>query len=101
MTLRDSGPRKTTYAVFVRFRHTRLRLRRGISTVEAAFAFANEVRALRFHDPEEVFVAREPDGVIVIEPAPTVPVAGTGILHAPDDEAAPVTVKRLPRSKPP
>jgi hypothetical protein len=40
-------------------------LRRGFVTLEEASAFLSEVRALRFHDPERVFIARERDGAVV------------------------------------
>jgi hypothetical protein len=75
----------STYGVFVEHRRARLVLRRGFATLEEANAFLSEVRALRFHDPERVFIARERDGAVVskagddgaIEPASSRPA-----LHA-------------------
>jgi hypothetical protein len=66
-----NDPRRSdrpTYGVFVKHRRSRLTLRRGFRTVDEANAFANEVRAHRFHNPDHVFIARESDGAIITMP---------------------------------
>src|SRR4051812_41840694 len=59
--------RAPTYSVFVRFRQSRLTMRRGIRDLGEAIHFATGLRANRFHDRDNVFVVREPGGEIVDE----------------------------------
>jgi hypothetical protein len=59
------------YGVFVRFRRTRLTMKRGISDLTEALDFAKQLRALRFHNHDSVMVLRESDGVVVDEGPPT------------------------------
>jgi hypothetical protein len=54
-----------TYSVFVKFKHRRLTLRRKIPNLSAAIQFADDIRAVRFHDPESVFVVLDRTGEIV------------------------------------
>jgi hypothetical protein len=67
------------YGIFVRFRQSRLPLRRGIARLEDALALADQIRAERFHKQDAVFVVKEPEGIIVTaasleeEPAPSAP----------------------------
>jgi hypothetical protein len=66
-----SRPPRESYSVCVRYRHIkqqRLNLRQGLRTLDEAFAYMSKARALRFHDPEAVFVVNESDGTIVEEP---------------------------------
>jgi hypothetical protein len=58
-------PRRSSYGIFVRFRRSRLSLRRGIVRLEDALALAEELRASRFHDRGDVFVIKEPEGTLV------------------------------------
>lgn len=58
---------RSGYGIFVRFRRSRLTLRRGIVRVEDALALAEELRASRFHDRGDIFVVKEPEGIIVAE----------------------------------
>jgi hypothetical protein len=64
------GATRRTYTVFTRFRRTRLTLGRALPTLEAALSFAKQVRAVRFHDPEHVFVVDDETGETVAEPPP-------------------------------
>ncbi len=70
-------PRRPSYDIYVRFRRTRLVLRRGIPRMEDAFAIAAALRASRFHDRGEIFVVKAPEGVIV-EPAAEPPPSPAG-----------------------
>src|SRR5438046_83820 len=54
------------YSVCVRFRKSKLPLKRGLA-LEAALSFAQTQRAVRFHSPEDVFVLNEASGAIVDE----------------------------------
>jgi hypothetical protein len=54
-------PEGQHYSVYVRHRTSRLALKRSTS-LEEARAFADEVRRLRFHDPEAVFVVDDVTG---------------------------------------
>jgi hypothetical protein len=83
---RASEPR---YGVFVRFRRTRLTMKRGIEDLAEALEFARQVRALRFHDPESVVVLREPDGVAVDECPPASGVTLRTYDPLPDSPPAP------------
>jgi hypothetical protein len=58
-------PRRTSYGIFVRFRRSRLALRRGVAQLEEALEIAQQLRASRFHDRGEIFVVKEPEGTIV------------------------------------
>jgi hypothetical protein len=62
-------PRRPSYGIFVRFRRSRLALRRGISRLEDALQIADALRVSRFHDRGDIFVVKEPEGTIVA-PAP-------------------------------
>jgi hypothetical protein len=62
-------PIRKTFTVFARFRRTRLTLGRALPTLEAALGFARQVRSVRFHDPEHVFVVDDETGETVIETA--------------------------------
>jgi hypothetical protein len=104
---RRRPPRPVTYNVFVKHRSVRLILQRGIPTLAAAIAFANEVRALRVRDPEKVIVVRHPDGAVIDEtqienaapPAPDVSsVDGVAPPHAaaPPASSAPPSEPRAP-----
>src|SRR5262245_6510332 len=61
----DARAKDTTFGVFVRFRKSRLPLRRGISRLEDALAVAATLRRDRLHGQDDVFVVREPDGIVV------------------------------------
>lgn len=74
----ESLPRGITYGVFVRFRRSRLALRRGIARIEEAVAIAEALRAERLHGRDEVFVARESDGVAVSDGSERSEPAGDG-----------------------
>lgn len=63
--------RAITYGVFVRFRRSKLRLRRGIARLEDAMAIAESLRRERLDGGSDVFVARESDGAVVDPPALT------------------------------
>ena len=58
-------PRRSSYGIFVRFRRSRLALRRGVIRLEDALAIAEQLRANRFHDRGDIFVVKEPEGTIV------------------------------------
>jgi hypothetical protein len=58
---------KKTYTVFARFRRTRLTLGRALPSLDSALAFARQVRSVRFHDPEHVFVVDDETGETVTE----------------------------------
>jgi hypothetical protein len=89
--------KKESYSVFVKFRRTRLTMRRGIACIEDAVALAAELRAERFHNPGDVFVVKEPDGEIVDEAL--VPVSGVRSVRAPrSDDAAPEPLPETVRS---
>lgn len=68
-----SGPVVPTYGVFVPFRGYRLTLKRGFRTHDEAVAFLEQIRKLRFHDPDSLFILREPDDLPVPEAHPTAP----------------------------
>lgn len=80
-----------SYSIFVRFRGSRLPLRRGIRDEETALALARELRANRFHDANSVFVVKEPEGRIVTEPA----AASTNGIPAPREAPAAVAAARV------
>lgn len=84
-------PRRSSYGIFVRFRRSRLALRRGVTLLEDALAIAEQLRASRFHDRGEIFVVKEPEGTIVeTEPA-------AGAAPPPD----PIVTAEPPRAEPP
>jgi hypothetical protein len=56
---------RSSYSIFVKFRRSRLALRRGIAGREEALALAEELRAGRFHDRDDIFVIKEPEGTVV------------------------------------
>jgi hypothetical protein len=85
-----------TYGVLVKHRRSHLTLRRGFATLEEAHAFANEVRALRFHEPERVFIVREPDGAIVS--APQIDTAAPEPASSPDPTRHAVAIAEALRS---
>jgi hypothetical protein len=58
-------PRPPSYGIFVKFRRSRLALRRGIVTLEEALSLAEQIRESRFHDRGDVFVVKEPEDVTV------------------------------------
>jgi hypothetical protein len=71
-------PRRPSYSIFVRFRRSRLALRRGIAREEDALAIAEELRAGRFHDQGDVFVVKEPEGTVLeLPPLPAAAPAPT------------------------
>jgi hypothetical protein len=72
-------PKSPSYSIFVRFRRSRLALRRGIPRLEDALAIAEQMRAARFHDRSGVFVVREPEGTVI----PLAPVSEEGRRSAP------------------
>src|SRR5271170_2062230 len=87
-------PRQTSYGIFVRFRRSRLALRRGVTHLEEALTIAQQLRASRFHDRGEIFVVKEPEGTIVeLEPAagapPPLVTAEPQALSEPPRAAAP------------
>ena len=53
--------RRSEFSVFVRFRGSRLLLRRGIRSFAEASVIAEELRANRFHDREAIFIQRSED----------------------------------------
>jgi hypothetical protein len=61
------------YGIFVRFRRSRLPLRRDIAKLEDALAIAEQIRAERFHKREAVFVVKEPEGTVVTAGSAEVP----------------------------
>jgi hypothetical protein len=65
--------RKKGFSVFVKHRHRRLSLRKALGSLESAMAFATEVRRMRFHDRNDIFVVCEESGE-VFPLAPTVEV---------------------------
>ncbi len=79
---------RASFGVYVRFRRSRLPLRRGIDTLEQALAAATALRASRFHDGGDVFVVREPEGTIV-ELVEAAPAAGSLQSSAPPSSAPP------------
>ena len=58
-------PKRSSYGIFVRFRRSRLALRRGVTELADAIALAEELRASRFHDRGDIFLVKEPEGTIV------------------------------------
>jgi hypothetical protein len=80
---------RPSYSIFVRFRKSRLALRRGIVRLEDACALADELRKNRFHNQDAVFVVREPEGVVV-DPASGPDRAGNGGGPAPADDGCAV-----------
>ena len=61
-------PYSTGVSVFARFRRTRLTLARALPSLDSALAFARQVRSVRFHDPEHVFVVDDETGETMAEP---------------------------------
>jgi hypothetical protein len=53
---------RPSYSVFVRFRRTRLVMRRGIRSLDGALEFAEALRRERFHQPERVIVVDDATG---------------------------------------
>lgn len=82
------GERRTTYGVFVRFRKSRLPMRRGIGRLEEALEIAETLRRERLHGPDDVFVVRETDGVRVDGAAPSAPPATSGAVEIDDERPA-------------
>ena len=83
---------RASYGIYVRFRRSRLPLRRGIDTLEHALVAAAALRASRFHDRGDIFVVKEPEGTIVEPdladpPSPPQPPAPPSSPEAPPDEA--------------
>jgi hypothetical protein len=66
-------PRRPSYGIFVKFRRSRLALRRGIVHLEDALALAEQLRASRFHDRGDIFVVKEPEGTLIEVPPPALP----------------------------
>src|SRR5690348_6350508 len=79
-------PRATTYSVFVRFKHRRLTLARGLASLERAIAFASGLRQQRFHDPEAVMVIDDAKGEAV--PFTSAPPAAEAVPVAAELEPA-------------
>jgi hypothetical protein len=97
-------PRRTSYGIFVKFRRSRLVLRRGIVRLEDALSLAEQLRAGRFHDRGDIFVVREPEGVVVEapEPAPpSVPPVPMGDTPKPPAQPVPVDVAKPASPTPP
>jgi hypothetical protein len=92
------GPRVLGYGIFVRFRRSRLPLRRGIAKLEDAIALAEQFRAERFHAPDAVFVVKEPEGTIVSTLTPVVTAAPLPLGPPPSPPSVPASV---PPSVPP
>jgi hypothetical protein len=88
--MRSSNGHRTTYGVYTKFRQSRLALRRGIVDVADAIEFARQMRALRFHDPDDVVIVQEPSDVIVGD-APCVP--ATEVLGPAPPQVAPAPIK--------
>jgi hypothetical protein len=59
----------TRFSVFVRFRKSRLPLRRGIGSLEEAVAAAEALRRERLHGKDDIFIVREPEGTVIELPA--------------------------------
>jgi hypothetical protein len=68
-----SDVQRTRYAVFVRFRRSRLVLRRGIVELEEALKIALQLRADRLHGRDDLFVLRQPDGEVIPLPDDDLP----------------------------
>lgn len=83
-----------TYSVFAKFRHRRLTLRRRIPSLSAAIAFAGEIRRIRFHDPESVFVVRDRTGELVEEVGVALRAVSRG-----DEGRGPAPAERVDRSE--
>ena len=64
----DDGSR-STFTVFAQHRAKRLVLRRGLTSIADARAFAESMRAQRFHDHKAVFIVHDPSGTVVDEAA--------------------------------
>ncbi len=81
---------RASYGIYVRFRRSRLPLRKGIDTLEHALVAAAALRAGRFHDGGDVFVVKEPEGTIVeptlAEPSTLPPPASSPLPEAPRDD---------------
>ena len=100
-------PKPSSYGIYVRFRRSRLALRRGVPELADALALAEELRASRFHDRGDIFVVKEPEGTVVELPSapplgtPAEPerlsgsVALATLARAPD---APVSTGGIPRA---
>lgn len=75
-----------TYSVFAKFRHRRLTLMRRIPKLGAAIEFAERIRALRFHDPDTVFIVADRTGEIVEEQRSTPRAEEPATVSAPRPE---------------
>jgi len=90
----------TRYGVFVRFRKSRLPLRRGIASLDEATLAAEALRRERLHGKNDVFIVREPDGAVIELPAlPVDPPAERGLATlAPIAPPAPAPALAAPIS---
>lgn len=62
--------RISTYGIFVRFRKSRLALRKGITSLPVAMEIAAQLRADRLHGQRDLFIVKYPEGTIVELPPP-------------------------------
>ncbi|MFT3764878.1 MAG: hypothetical protein QM820_05075 [Minicystis sp.] len=97
----DRAAKGTTYGVFVRFRKSRLPLRRGIVRLEEALTIAATLRRERLHGRDDVFVVREPDGAVIDGPgaeeparAPEPKAVAAAATEPGDDETASGSIPR-------
>jgi hypothetical protein len=66
----EAGGRASSYGIFVRFRKTKLALRRGITSLPLALEIAAQLRADRLHGQRDVFIIKHPEGTVVELPPP-------------------------------
>jgi hypothetical protein len=93
---------RSCYSIFVKFRRSRLALRRGIVRREEALAIAEELRAGRFHDRDDIFVIKEPEGTVVDASTPEETPAAEPVARASPEPRPPApppapSVPRAPR----
>lgn len=89
--------KEPTYSVFVRFRRgQRLTLKRGVR-LEVALRFASEVRAERFHNPDDVFIIDDVSGEAVTDADPAREGAREAVIASPDPAAAGAVAPLEPR----
>src|SRR4051812_8890952 len=69
MASKQKRKRRASYDLCVKFRGSRLALRRGLTSLEQALSIADELRANRFHDHESLIVVMHPGGEAIDEQA--------------------------------